>query len=1372
MRELGARIAGCLAVLLMLISVLTVLPTSNIARAEEDDLLYIEGTLYYDENGNTGFDPGEALMNIPITVDIWDIFENRSVASDTIVAGYFNLTVEPGRYEIRTGAYKDGTTVYFKTNSTPIILLDTPYQDYISVDKAEINAHLTVWLQGSDDPSLSGATVYLLDQDNDYRIESKGEVSQGNYTFDVYPGNFRVYASRTGYNSNSVAKTITITGNTTAQLGNADVYDSTNMTLTINGASMEQGTDYTVIPATGAITFTEPLTNHDKVSATYKYRKQSVELVAEATETRTNVSLAQAENHYEDNDTLVADAFPGATVGYLSYTPFDNATLKVYRGTTVTNKQETINATNTSIVNTERHINLLENITINRGGTPYLILKPQGYATTTYWSNITRKQKDYIDSVDFKNGVIYFKPFFAFNPATDEVFINYKYSYYVTYTDNYTIDETTGKVTLNQSLDDGEYLQAEYTWWDVVTSAVVVLPGGSLMDNTTEVVWNVTGAAPATTTYTATEYGGFSFAPALWPGDNLTVNYSYYPEIWKETTSKAPIDNASAAVSLNNVTAWTNGVEYTMYPQNKTIYFTDNLGPGDFIAVDYEYAASIQETIIADANGENAGLTLVKRTDRTITVAVTNITKDTPLYVVLYDQNTNTIAQGLTDTVLNPMSYDVVVPTYNGLFTLVLYPQGYVGQTIKDIDTVAGDYRHPATLSFVKSTVENAADTYITYDNVTTDSWKNFTLQRNLTFVANGYIDWVPTPNYRNVRMQIDNLVSGTPDGMLSYAEAQTFAEEWIEHRESRYISTQGFFEVNETAYEASHTLSDMNVNAWLVVPGLNGPGDQVSVEDDEPIYVMSEIDYSANISDGESEYRLDIYPVGGITYTVVLPPGYARDNEPFSQTVTADDRIEFTVTGTAFKTVRVKPIAGNEPTPEFDLVTGPEVHKLDNTTYLVKNHTAVTFDASASVANVGDIKTVKWTFGGGAETDWLTWDDENMTVDHWYNITTDGTYNVVLRVNDTADTVNQTSLTVYVDHDAPTPAIYSNLTQIKQGETIFFEGHNSTDGFTGYNLSYRWDFGDDSDDRISHEEAVNHTFFSSGTFEVTLTVTDLVGNEANVTKTIDVSDTTKPIANFTVSPSEDVAENTTITFNASTSYDPGNGTITNYSWDFDDDKVIDAYGEVVNFTYLNVGEYLCVLNVTDNAGNWETTSTAVNVHVGDRPDLTLVNISFSGELEAGSEVTIKVLIKNTGDAPLTEAATVTVKLDGPAGELIGTKQLSALDADGNITMEFAYTFAKSGNYTIYAEVSSPEEWANWIVDNNYTTTVEIAQAGWVPIVMVVLIVVGIVAFIALIAKRDAIADMMAERRLRSQEAKKAQRKKQKKEEKKEQKKE
>ena len=83
------------------------------------------------------------------------------------------------------------------------------------------------------------------------------------------------------------------------------------------------------------------------------------------------------------------------------------------------------------------------------------------------------------------------------------------------------------------------------------------------------------------------------------------------------------------------------------------------------------------------------------------------------------------------------------------------------------------------------------------------------------------------------------------------------------------------------------------------------------------------------------------------------------------------------------------------------------------------------------------------------------------------------------------------------------------------------------------------------------------------------------------------------PIANFTYSPEKPIV-NQSITFNASTSYDP-DGTIVKYEWSFGEGT--NGIGKIVTHSYSSAGDYSVNLTVTDDDGATNTTSKLIKVY-------------------------------------------------------------------------------------------------------------------------------------------------------------------------------
>jgi len=84
------------------------------------------------------------------------------------------------------------------------------------------------------------------------------------------------------------------------------------------------------------------------------------------------------------------------------------------------------------------------------------------------------------------------------------------------------------------------------------------------------------------------------------------------------------------------------------------------------------------------------------------------------------------------------------------------------------------------------------------------------------------------------------------------------------------------------------------------------------------------------------------------------------------------------------------------------------------------------------------------------------------------------------------------------------------------------------------------------------------------------------------------------PTASFTYSPENPVV-NQTITFNASSSYDPDEN-ITSYEWDFGDGNTTNITEPIITYSYASAGTYNINLTVTDDGGATNSTSKTITV--------------------------------------------------------------------------------------------------------------------------------------------------------------------------------
>ena len=260
-------------------------------------------------------------------------------------------------------------------------------------------------------------------------------------------------------------------------------------------------------------------------------------------------------------------------------------------------------------------------------------------------------------------------------------------------------------------------------------------------------------------------------------------------------------------------------------------------------------------------------------------------------------------------------------------------------------------------------------------------------------------------------------------------------------------------------------------------------------------------------------------------------------------------------------------------------------------------------------------------------------------------------------------------SLTAQFENVGPTAVISTDVVDGFKPLTVNFDGSNSTD-LGGAIVSWDWTFGDGGLDASG--EQVSYEFTSTGTFTVTLTVTDDQGATDSISTDITVSsDNITALASLTAT--EGTLE---VTFDGSAS-SVNTGSIVSWDWDFGDGS--SASGAQVAHTYAAQGNYAWSLTVTDSFGDQEVISDTERVTDGlsTRVADGLVVLYEIGE-GAGSEIMdtsangepMNLQIVDTADISwiaggISVNTPAEIRTQGPA-----TKLIDAVQVSGAFTME------------------------------------------------------------------------------------------------------
>ena len=270
-----------------------------------------------------------------------------------------------------------------------------------------------------------------------------------------------------------------------------------------------------------------------------------------------------------------------------------------------------------------------------------------------------------------------------------------------------------------------------------------------------------------------------------------------------------------------------------------------------------------------------------------------------------------------------------------------------------------------------------------------------------------------------------------------------------------------------------------------------------------------------------------------------------------------------------------------------------------------------VAFTMSDESPNVGDSVTftdVSTTFNDGFRT--RQWTIANVPVStervftHTFNQR--GPQEVVLTVTDNAGQPGESRRTVVVN--APPQAFVSAAPDgpYRPEQRITFRDFSSDADGTNTIVTRSWDFGDGTVIPDTDATDVTHAYAASGTYVVTLTVSDgHVESSAPITVTVLGR---RPVAKWHVTDPAPFRVGQPVTF-VSTSTDPDGDALTRHTWSWGDGTVT-VGGPTETHTFATSGLFLVRLEVSDGQlASLPTGESAKYVRVGANHDL-VVDIS------------------------------------------------------------------------------------------------------------------------------------------------------------------
>ncbi len=268
--------------------------------------------------------------------------------------------------------------------------------------------------------------------------------------------------------------------------------------------------------------------------------------------------------------------------------------------------------------------------------------------------------------------------------------------------------------------------------------------------------------------------------------------------------------------------------------------------------------------------------------------------------------------------------------------------------------------------------------------------------------------------------------------------------------------------------------------------------------------------------------------------------------------------------------------------------------------------------------------------------------------------------HTVTATATNTAGSTSEFSRNVLIPGStAGNVAPVAQFTPTCNGLACTFDASASTDS-DGTIVSYSWNFGDGTP--VATGATVQHTFATTNSYSVTLTVTDNGGAATPLTTAVAVVDL-PPTAAFTGSCSF-----LACTFDGSSSSDPDNG-ISTYTWSFGD--TTSGVDMTPTHTYAVANSYTVTLTVDDGAG---ATSTVSQVFATTVPSSSLVASDSFGRTVASGWGSADI---GGAYALATAAATGSVAVNGgagvvqltvtPSGRGFYLSGVSVLDSDSTI---------------------------------------------------------------------------------------------------------
>ncbi len=358
-----------------------------------------------------------------------------------------------------------------------------------------------------------------------------------------------------------------------------------------------------------------------------------------------------------------------------------------------------------------------------------------------------------------------------------------------------------------------------------------------------------------------------------------------------------------------------------------------------------------------------------------------------------------------------------------------------------------------------------------------------------------------------------------------------------------------------------------------------------------------------------------------------------------------------------------------------------------------------------------------QWDFYDGTISPW------SVTPDSVHTYTQAGEYRAILTVKDDDEDTDESIVNITVENQSPEIELSVDYSEVFEDQEIEVAIEATDTPSDLDDLQYRLNFGDGNATDWNNTMNFRHSYEYEGSYLLTASVRDNSNLSVEDTMLVAVLNEA-PSARFTYSPSSNIEEGMSVTFDAALSMDTlSDIPHLNFTWTIDNS--VKLYGMITDYIFGVSGKHKVILTVTDDDG--ESMQAEKTVTVKNLPPEAVMSISPS---------------RITTGAVITFNGTGSIDTLGDIDGLTYEWKIGNLKKTG-IAVE--HVFTKSGSYEIVLSVTDSDGDSSEISRRITVTGEEIGgqekseSTGGFPlwlIILIVFIVVLAILFLILILAR------------------------------------